>query len=78
MSDAYCKKYGCNFISFISTNLYGPTGNCNLINSYDLPTLFHEFFTENMMVKQRLMFGEQFAYCECSYVLMIYWLLSCS
>ncbi|WP_217606087.1 GDP-L-fucose synthase [Chitinophaga sp. GbtcB8] len=49
MCDAYRAQYGCNFISVMPTNLYGPNDNYDLQNSHVLPALlrkFHEAKTE--------------------------------
>ncbi len=50
MCDAYRAQYGCNFISVMPTNLYGPNDNYDLNNSHVLPALirkFHEAKTKN-------------------------------
>lgn len=50
LCDAYRSQYGCNFISVMPTNLYGPHDNYDLNNSHVLPALlrkFHEAKTEN-------------------------------
>ncbi len=43
MCDAYRTQYGCNFISVMPTNLYGPNDNYDLKNSHVLPALIHKF-----------------------------------
>lgn len=43
MCDAYRDQYGCNFISAMPTNLYGPNDNYNLTNSHVLPALLRKF-----------------------------------
>ncbi len=43
MCDAYRDQYGCNFISVMPTNLYGPNDNYNLQNSHVLPALLRKF-----------------------------------
>ncbi len=45
MCDAYREQYGCNFISVMPTNLYGPNDNYNLNNSHVLPALLRKFIT---------------------------------
>lgn len=45
MCDAYCTQYGCNFISVMPTNLYGPNDNYDLSNSHVLPALLRKFIT---------------------------------
>ena len=50
MCDAYRDQYGCNFISAMPTNLYGPNDNYDLKTSHVLPALirkFHEAKLEN-------------------------------
>lgn len=43
MCQAYHNQYGCNFISAMPTNLYGPKDNFNLDNSHVLPALIRKF-----------------------------------
>ena len=43
MCDAYRSQYGCNFISVMPTNLYGPHDNYDLNNSHVLPALLRKF-----------------------------------
>jgi GDP-L-fucose synthase len=45
MCDAYRDQYGCNFISAMPTNLYGPNDNYDLNNSHVLPALLRKFHT---------------------------------
>jgi len=50
LCDAYRAQYGCNFISVMPTNLYGPNDNYDLKNSHVLPALlqkFHQAKTDN-------------------------------
>ncbi len=39
MCESYREQYGCNFISIMPTNLYGPHDNYDLKNSHVLPAL---------------------------------------
>ena len=51
MCDAYRSQYGCNFISTMPTNLYGPNDNYDLNNSHVLPALLkkiHSAMVENL------------------------------
>jgi len=41
--DAYRSQYGCNFVSVMPTNLYGPNDNYDLNNSHVLPALLKKF-----------------------------------
>jgi GDP-L-fucose synthase len=43
MCDAYRDQYGCNFISVMPTNLYGPNDNYDLKSSHVLPALIRKF-----------------------------------
>jgi len=43
LCDAYRDQYGCNFISVMPTNLYGPNDNYDLKNSHVLPALIRKF-----------------------------------
>jgi GDP-L-fucose synthase len=43
MCDAYRAQYGCNFISVMPTNLYGPNDNFSLETSHVLPALIRKF-----------------------------------
>jgi GDP-L-fucose synthase len=42
MCDAYRAQYGCNFISAMPTNLYGPNDNYDLNNSHVFPALIRK------------------------------------
>ncbi|TAL60122.1 MAG: GDP-L-fucose synthase [Bacteroidetes bacterium] len=42
MCDAYRIQYGCNFISVMPTNLFGPNDNYDLNNSHVLPALLRK------------------------------------
>jgi len=43
MCEAYRAQYGCNFISAMPTNLYGPGDNYHPVNSHVLPALIRRF-----------------------------------
>ena len=43
MCDAFRKQHGCNFISAMPTNLYGPGDNYHPENSHVLPALIRRF-----------------------------------
>ena len=42
LCQAYRKQYGCDFISAMPTNLYGPNDNFDLENSHVLPALIRK------------------------------------
>ncbi|MFN4913705.1 MAG: GDP-L-fucose synthase family protein [Sphingomonadales bacterium] len=51
LCEAYRDQYGCNFISAMPTNMYGPNDNYHPENSHVLPALirkFHEAKTQNL------------------------------
>jgi GDP-L-fucose synthase len=48
MCEAYRDQYGCNFISAMPTNLYGPNDNYDLQNSHVLPALIRKFHDAKM------------------------------
>ncbi len=43
MIESYKRQYGCDFISVMPTNMYGPNDNYNLNNSHVLPALIRKF-----------------------------------
>lgn len=43
MCDYYREEFGCNFISLMPTNLYGPNDNYDLNNSHVIPALLRKF-----------------------------------
>ncbi len=44
LCEAYRKQYGCNFISGMPTNLYGPLDNFDLESSHVLPALMRKVY----------------------------------
>ena len=44
LCDAYRKQYGCNYISAMPTNLYGPEDNYHPENSHVLPAFIRRFY----------------------------------
>ena len=43
LCNAFRRQYGCNFISVMPTNLYGPGDNFDLENAHVLPALIRKF-----------------------------------
>ena len=43
LCEAYRMQYGCDFISVMPTNLYGPNDNYDLKNSHVLPAMIRKF-----------------------------------
>ena len=43
LCENYFRQYGCNYISAMPTNLYGPNDNFNLETSHVLPALIRKF-----------------------------------
>ena len=48
LCQAYRRQYGCNFISAMPTNLYGPHDNFDLTSSHVLPALMRKFHDARM------------------------------
>lgn len=48
LCENYRKQYGCNFISAMPTNLFGPNDNYDLNNSHVLPALLRKFHSAKM------------------------------
>lgn len=45
LCEYYREQFGCNYISVMPTNLYGPNDNYDLQNSHVLPALIRKFHT---------------------------------
>jgi GDP-L-fucose synthase len=54
MCEAYRDQYGCNYISAMPTNLYGPNDNYDLNNSHVLPALLRKFHEAKEMGKKEV------------------------
>jgi GDP-L-fucose synthase len=54
MCDAYRAQYGCNFISVMPTNMYGPNDNYDLQNSHVLPALLRKFHEAKETAKKEV------------------------
>jgi GDP-L-fucose synthase len=54
MCEAYRDQYGCNFISAMPTNLYGPNDNYHPENSHVLPALIRKFHEAKVQGKQEV------------------------
>src|SRR5688572_6087375 len=46
---AYRRQYGCNFISAMPTNLYGPGDNFDLTSSHVLPAMIRRFHEASVL-----------------------------
>ncbi|MBK9329520.1 MAG: GDP-L-fucose synthase [Sphingobacteriales bacterium] len=65
LCESYKKQYGCNFISAMPTNLYGPNDNYDLNNSHVLPALIRKFHEAKMNhVPEVVMWGTGSPYRE--------------
>lgn len=53
LCQAYHHQYGCNFISGMPTNLYGPNDNFDLTSSHVLPALIRKFHLSKMAAQGR-------------------------
>ena len=54
LCESYRREYGCNFISAMPTNLYGPGDNFDLANSHVLPALLRKAHEAKMQGQHRL------------------------
>jgi GDP-L-fucose synthase len=54
LCQAYRRQYGCNFISAMPTNLYGPHDNFDLTSSHVLPALMRKFHTAKIEGQQEV------------------------
>lgn len=52
LCENYYKQYGCNFISAMPTNLYGPNDNFDLQTSHVLPALIRKFHEAKIQNKE--------------------------
>ena len=58
LCDAYRSQYGCNYISVMPTNLYGPNDNYDLKKSHVLPALIRKFHeAKRDQIDQVIMWG---------------------
>jgi GDP-L-fucose synthase len=48
LCQAYRRQYGCDFISAMPTNMYGPNDNYDPENSHVLPALIRKFHEAKM------------------------------
>ncbi len=54
LCQSYRRQYGCNFISAMPTNLYGPRDNFDLQSSHVLPALIRKFHEAKLGGKPRV------------------------
>ena len=52
LCESYYRQYGCNYISAMPTNLYGPNDNFNLETSHVLPALIRKFHEAKIEQKE--------------------------
>lgn len=58
MCEAYRSQYGCDFISVMPTNLYGPNDNYDLQNSHVLPAMIRKFHeAKESGIKEVILWG---------------------
>ena len=54
LCEAYRTQYGCDFISVMPTNLYGPNDNYDLKNSHVLPAMIRKFHEAKVSENQEV------------------------
>ena len=47
LCESYKNQYGCNFVSAMPTNLYGPNDNYDPVNSHVIPAMLRKFILAN-------------------------------
>jgi len=57
MCQAYRKQYGCNFISVMPTNLYGPQDNFDLNSSHVVPAMIRKFHEAKVRGESVVLWG---------------------
>ena len=70
LCEAYRAQYGCNFISVMPTNLYGPNDNYDLENSHVLPAMIRKFHEAKLRGDASMTLGEVVHPCANSYTRM--------
>lgn len=81
LCQSYRKQYGCNFISVMPTNIYGPNDNYHLENSHVLPAILrkvHEALPDKDVtlwgtgeVKREFLFADDLA-AACTFLMLNY------
>ena len=66
-SRAYRDQYGCNFITVIPCNMYGPNDNFNLENGHVIPSLIHKCYLAKQKNTDFELWGTGKAYREFVY-----------
>jgi GDP-L-fucose synthase len=54
MCESYYRQYGCNYLSVMPTNLYGPNDNYNLETSHVLPALIRKMYLAKCLEDKEL------------------------
>ncbi len=66
-SRAYREQYGCNFVTVIPCNIYGPNDNYNLDSSHVIPALIHKCYHATWSNRDFEIWGTGGAYREFVY-----------
>jgi GDP-L-fucose synthase len=66
-SRAYREQYGCNFVTIIPCNIYGPNDNYNLDSSHVIPALIHKCYLAKKNNTKFELWGTGKAYREFVY-----------
>ena len=67
-SRAYREQYGCNFVTVIPCNIYGPNDNFDLDSSHVIPALIHKCYVAKENNTDFAVWGTGRAYREFIYV----------
>ncbi|MBC8443060.1 MAG: NAD-dependent epimerase/dehydratase family protein [Proteobacteria bacterium] len=66
-SRAYREQYGCNFVTVIPCNIYGPNDNYNLDSGHVIPSLIHKCYLAKQNNTDFEIWGTGLAYREFVY-----------
>ena len=66
LCEAYRRQYGCDFVSAMPTNLYGPGDNFDLAASHVLPALIRKMHDAKAAARPRWCFGAPAHRCASS------------
>ena len=66
-SRAYREQYGCNFVTVIPCNIYGPNDNYNLDSSHVIPALINKCYNAKLFDTDFEIWGTGNAYREFAY-----------
>lgn len=67
-SRAYREQYGCNFITIVPNNLFGPNDNFNLEKGHVIPSIIHKVYRSKYFDEDLILWGDGTPLREFTYV----------